>query len=248
MYLLQVPPLTTTNYISWAIKVEAQLDAQGLWGVVAPAENAVVDAGKSKMARAMLLGALSEEVLLPVSTKPTAKELRMADGDDLDSFAGKLGAMTARYAGLGAVLNDAALVKKMLDTVPDRLYPVVARIEQFCDVETMAFEEALGRLKAFEERTKRHRQDGGRRDSEELLYTVAQWQARLRRQGGGGYNNHDNDGSASTASGGGSKRRGRCYRCGERGHFKRECPELRKAPAAEGALLANAGVEDDGLL
>ena len=245
--------------------------------MVAPAENTVVDAGKSKTARAILLGTLSEEVLLPVSTKPTAKEvwdslkvrfvgadrvraarlaslrgefeqLRMADVDDLDSYAGKLGAMTARYAGLGAVLDDAALVKKMLDTVPDRLYPAVAEIEQFCDVETMAFEEALGRLKAFEERTKRRRQDGGRRDGEELLYTAAQWQARLRRQGGGGYNNHDDDGSASTASGGGSKRRGRCYRCGERGHFKQDCPELRKAPAAERALLADAGVEDNRLL
>ena len=43
--------------------------------MVAPAENTVVDAGKSKTARAMLLGTLSEEVLLPVSTKPTAQEV-----------------------------------------------------------------------------------------------------------------------------------------------------------------------------
>ena len=43
-------------------------------------------------------------------------------------------------------------------------------------------------------------------------------------------------------------RRGRCYKCGERDHFKRDCPELRKAPAAERALLADADVEDNGLL
>ena len=90
--------------------------------------------------------------------------LRMADDEDLDSFAGKLGAMTARYAGLGEVLDDAALVKKLLDSVPDRSYPAVAGIEQFCDVDDMAFEEALGRLKTFDERTRRRGQDGGRRD------------------------------------------------------------------------------------
>ena len=56
-FSLPVPPLTTTNYISWAIKVEALLDAQGLWCAVAPADGTAVDAGKSKPARALLLGA-----------------------------------------------------------------------------------------------------------------------------------------------------------------------------------------------
>jgi hypothetical protein len=53
------------------------------------------------------------------------------------------------------------MVKKLLDTVPERLYPAVAGIEQFCDPEKMAFEEALGRLKAFEERSRRRAQAGG---------------------------------------------------------------------------------------
>ena len=55
-------------------------------------------------------------------------------------------------------------------------------------------------------------------------------------------------GKSMTSSSGGN-RRGRCYKCGERGHFKRDCPKLRREPAAERALLADvAGVEDDGLL
>ena len=121
---LQLPPLTTMNYTARAIKVEAILDAQGLWCAVAPAEGAVVDAGKSKTARAAMLGALPEDLLMQVATKPTAKEvwdslkvrfvgadrvraarlaslrgeferLRMADVKSLDAFAGKIGGMAA---------------------------------------------------------------------------------------------------------------------------------------------------------
>jgi hypothetical protein len=67
----------------------------------------------------------------------------------------KISGMTARYAGLGTTLDDAAMVKKLLDTDPDHLYPAVAGIEQFCDVDKMAFEEALGRVKAFDEHSQR---------------------------------------------------------------------------------------------
>ena len=169
-----VPLLTTSNYISWAIKVEALLDAQGLWSVVAPAEGKAGDAGKSKTTRAAMLGALPEDLLMQVATKPTAKEvwdslkvrfvgadrvqaarlgtrrgkfdhMRMDNGDELDDYARKVSGMAARYAMLGATRDEAALVKKLLDTVPDRLYAAVAGIEQFCDIEDMVFEEALER-------------------------------------------------------------------------------------------------------
>ena len=63
------PMLTKTNYTAWAIKVEAILDAQGLWEAVAPAADAEVDARKNKTARAQLLQALPEDILMQVSTK-----------------------------------------------------------------------------------------------------------------------------------------------------------------------------------
>ncbi|XP_037418792.1 uncharacterized protein LOC119282829 [Triticum dicoccoides] len=148
----------------------------------------------------------------------------MADAETLDDFAGRLGGMAARYAALGSTLEDAALVKKLLDSVPNRLYPAVAGIEQFCDVDDMAFEDALGRLKAFDERLRRRGQDGGNQGGEHLLYTAAQWRAREQRRGGR-RGEDDDDGARSEASGFGGNRRGRCYKCGDRGHFKRECPK-----------------------
>ncbi|KAE8771900.1 retrotransposon protein [Hordeum vulgare] len=273
-----VPLLTGENYTTWAIKVEADLDAAGLWEAMVPPEEAAsaVIAKKDKPARAYLLRALADDLLLQVASKKTAAEiwaslrarfvgadrvraarlgtlrgefelLRMAESETLDAFAGRLGGMATRYAALGSTLEDSALVKKLLDSVPDRLYAAVAGIEQFCDVSEMLSEDALGRLKAFDERLRRRGQDGGDRGGEQLLLTMAQWRARERRRGGA-HGDDDGDGARSEASGFGGKRRGRCYKCGERRHFKRECPQWKKAPVAEHALLVDGDVEDAGLL
>jgi hypothetical protein len=81
-------------------------------------------------------------------------KLIMEDTEPLDDYASKISGMAARYVGLGATLDDASMVKKLLGTVTDRLYPAVAGIEQFYNVETMSFEEALSRLRAFDERSR----------------------------------------------------------------------------------------------
>ena len=263
---LTCPVLTPANYTVWAIKVEAILDAQGVWEAVSPADGVAVDAAKNKTARAQLLGALSEDILMSVSTKKMAKEvwdslktrfigadrvkaarlstlrgefdrLYMAEEEQLDDYAGKISGMAARYASLGSTLSDADMVKKLLDTVPDRLYNAVAGIEQFCDPEEMAFEEALGRLKTFEERSRCRAQakGGGEQSDGQLLLTAAQWEARRRQRGRG----HDHDNGGSSVDSGARGRRGKCWNCGVRGHFSRDCPDPRK----EKALLANVDYE-----
>jgi hypothetical protein len=69
------------------------------------------------------------------------------------------------------------MVKKLLDTMSDRLYSTVAGIEQFCNVEYMAFEEALSRLKVFDERSRRRTQAGGEWSGGQLLLTAERWEA-----------------------------------------------------------------------
>ncbi|KAE8771725.1 retrotransposon protein [Hordeum vulgare] len=226
--------LTGENYTVWAIKAEANLDAAELWEAVVPAEDsaAAIVAKKDKPARAYLLGDLSEEILLQVSTKKTTIELwaslrtrfvgadrvhaarlatfrgeferlRMAEAETLDAFAGAIGGMTGRYAGLVLTLDDAAMVKKLPDSVPDHLCATVAGIEQFCDVGTMVFEEELGRLKTFEERTRRCAQTSAERADEQVMLTTTQWVERPHQQGGAF---HDDDDGGNTASACGGKR------------------------------------------
>ena len=85
--------------------------------------------------------------------------------------------MSIKYSNLGGTLADAALEKKLFDTVLERFINVIARIEQFYDLKKLSFEEAIGRLKAFEERTKRGAR-GVHSDSGQLLLTQSEWEAR----------------------------------------------------------------------
>jgi hypothetical protein len=52
----------------------------------------------------------------------------------------------------------------------------VARIEQFYDLKSLAFEEAVGRLKAYEERTRRGARSG-KTEGGQLLLTQVEWEA-----------------------------------------------------------------------
>ena len=130
--------------------------------------------------------------------------LKMKEEETIDQFAVKLTAMSVRYSNLGRTLEDAVLVKKLFDTMPDRFLNVVARIEQLFDMKSVAFDEAVGRLKAFEERTKRGARSMMSNSSVHLLLTQAEWEAKYKRSGGGD--------SSERGSGGGQ---GRGRGCGK---------------------------------
>ena len=104
--------------------------------------------------------------------------LYMKEDESVDSYSGKLSRMAVRNGNLGGSLDDTTLVKKLFDTVPERFINVVAGIEQICNLSTLTFADAVGRLKTFEERTRRA--GGGARtdNSGQLLLTQAEWDAR----------------------------------------------------------------------
>ncbi|XP_042446660.1 uncharacterized protein LOC122031635 [Zingiber officinale] len=280
------PMLSPHNYIVWAIKTEVILDAQGVWEEVESVEGAQVDAKKDKKAHAYILQCAPEDILLQIAKRKTAKEvwdnlktrylgsdrvkkarvqtlksefdaLRMKETDTIDEFAGKLSAMSSKFSALGATLEDSSLVKKLLDSVPDKFFPIVAGIEQFHDLETIPFEETIGRLKAYQERTLRLR--GNTNSTEgELLLTHAEWQMRQkggnvdtssggkgrgssnpsrskwrghRRGRGRGRGTPSQDSAGGTSSNGRGTRdksRIKCFTCEKMGHYASECYNKRR--------------------
>jgi len=177
--------------------------------------------------------------------------MEMREEESLDLYSGKLMDMSVKYNNLGGTLDDTAMVKKLLDTVPERFINCVAGIEQFCDLKTLAFDEAVGRLKAFEERVQqgaRGVKSEGSRD--QALLTQAEWEARQRRSGGDSSGKGKSHEGSSSSGRGRGRGRGRgqggrgdtggidggkrdkshiqCFKCKQYGHYANRCPDEKK--------------------
>ncbi|KAK9078427.1 hypothetical protein SSX86_002484 [Deinandra increscens subsp. villosa] len=281
-FSFQCPVLTIENYTTWAIKMEAVLDAQGLWEAVEPETGAAIEEKKSKQARAYIFQAIPEAILLQVSKKKTAKDvwealktrfvgaervqkarlhtlkvefesLSMKEEETIDEYAGKLSGMISKYNSVGAVLEDADLVRKLLDTVTDKFIHLVASMEQYSDTDKMPFEEAIGRLKAYEDRLKLRK--GGSSSESSLLYskventgkgknfqgsTQNKGKVSANERGGrsgsrgrGSYRGRGGRGSGgspqeNTGWKGKDKRHIKCYNCQNFGHYASECKSEKK--------------------
>ncbi|XP_062227352.1 uncharacterized protein LOC133925439 [Phragmites australis] len=158
------PQLTVTNYTSWVARKKTTKE---VWDYL---KTRFVGADRVKNARLLTL-------------KSDFNAMCMQEGENLNQYTGRLNSMSVRYANLGEMLDDATLVKKLFDTVPNRFLSVITGIEQFYDLDKMPFEEAVGWLKAFEERTRPRATGGNSISDSQLLFTQAEWQARQKKDG-----------------------------------------------------------------
>nr|GEV96680.1 zinc finger, CCHC-type [Tanacetum cinerariifolium] len=129
------------------------------------------------------------------------------------------------FKGLGETLEDKVLLRKLLNSVPNKFLPIVATIEQYQDLDEMSFEEAIRRLTAYEERIKS--QDTlEANDQDKLLMasskTYGKWRGKdFNKEGKESmkWKNNPNARRASTSQGTKDKSKLRCYECGEHEHF-----------------------------
>ncbi|KAK1422289.1 hypothetical protein QVD17_25292 [Tagetes erecta] len=275
----QCPLLKSTNYTGWSIRMKTILEANGLWEQIEPSEDTEIDLKKNKVATAYLFQSLTEDLMMQVASCKTAKEvwdalkirhvgvdrvqkariqtlmkdfelLQMNDDESIDSFTAKINNTITKANELGTTLETSNLVRKLLNSLPDKFIQIVASIEQNTDLDTVSMDEIIGKLKAYEERIK-NRRGSQVNNQDKLLFT---------RQ-----DNHNNRGGRSGGHGRGrfkpsrgnwrgersnpggreesssqklrtSNRRWKkpsqdlskvqCHYCHKTGHYKDKCPQL----------------------
>ncbi|CAI9275448.1 unnamed protein product [Lactuca saligna] len=274
----QIPVLTPTNYPVWVVKVKFIMDAHGIWETVeAKTSGGESDPKKKKQALAFLFQAIPEEMVLQMSDytdpkrvweglktrylgvdrirttrlatlKRELESLRMKEGETVDDFAAKLSGLASKARSLGYELEEVDLVKRLLDSMPKSFLQIVASIEQCFELDTMFFDEAVGRLKAYEECIK------GSEKVEDiyggLLLSREEKSDGCMHCGGGGSHRDGFGRGRGRGRGFGRNQDGKervrdkshvkCYKCGEFGHYNNECPKWEKE--------ANLIIEDEPTL
>ncbi|GKD66774.1 zinc finger, CCHC-type containing protein, partial [Tanacetum coccineum] len=158
---LQCPKLTETNYTSWSILVETVLRAYGLWESIDPVTGATVDEKKNYTRKPIIFQTLPEDILLQVAMHKDAKDV-------WESIrVSYLGADRVQKARLQTLRSELEMLKmKENETINDfscdigsimaMFKSLGSRLDEEVAIETMPFEEAVGRLQAYEKSLKSH--------------------------------------------------------------------------------------------
>ncbi|KAD6119165.1 hypothetical protein E3N88_10436 [Mikania micrantha] len=148
----------------------------------------------------------------------------MKDDESINDFAGKISGIVAKSKSLGSTLEEEVSVRKFLNSLPKKYLPIVAPIEQYSDLATMPFEEAVGRVKAYEERI----QSLEAHDDEQGKLLMVKNDRHDERQYGRGRGFGRGERGRGRGSGRGDKSGFRCFDCGEFGHFGYECTKWKE--------------------
>ncbi|XP_074326821.1 uncharacterized protein LOC141664765 [Apium graveolens] len=122
----------------------------------------------------MCLGAERVKKAKVQTLKADFESLKMKNGEPLDDFYLKLNGLVANIRALGESVEESYVVKKLLRAVPAKFLQIASTIEQFGDLDTISVEEAIGSLKAHEERLKAECRNPKREKSHLLEVNMSQ--------------------------------------------------------------------------
>ena len=76
---LNYPMLTKTNYTAWSMKMIVFIEAHGVWEAIEPKDaKATIEEKTGKLALAAIYQGITEDLLLSLAEKKSAKEAWMA--------------------------------------------------------------------------------------------------------------------------------------------------------------------------
>lgn len=179
---LSYPMLSRGNYTAWAMKMKVYMQAHSVWVAVESKDTkTMIDDRTDKIALAAIYHGIPKDILLSLAEKKTAKEaweaikimcqgaervkttrvqtlkaefeaMTMKDTDSFDDFYLKISGLVTNIRALGEEVAESYAVKKLLRAVPTKFLQIASTIEQFRNIEEMTVDEAIGSLKAHEER------------------------------------------------------------------------------------------------
>ncbi|XP_076921631.1 uncharacterized protein LOC143583119 [Bidens hawaiensis] len=190
------PMLTAMNYTVWAMRMKVVLRVHKVWDTI---NSGVPDEDKNDMAMALLFQSIPETLIMQIGDQETVKamwdsiktrhlgaervrearlqtlsvefdNIKMNESNSIDNFAGKLSSIASKSASLGEVIDEARLVKKFLKSLPRSKYnQMVDSLQQVLDLNKTGFEDVVGRLRAYEERIREEKLQGGDQELNENI-------------------------------------------------------------------------------
>nr|CAB3451023.1 unnamed protein product [Digitaria exilis] len=264
------PMLTKENYTEWALVMKIKMKARNLWNAIEPGGCRSDGHGGVPGSEGHRVGSVERAVRKTKAQRLRREfeSLKFKKDESVDDFVVRLSNLVAALSTVDEAMADRKVVEKLLRAVPKRLATVAVAIEVSANMETLTLEDAGGRLHAAEEReAEDDDEEPPMRADGKLYLTEEQWEVRRRerrdkerarsggarhgkgskkggRSSGHGDDSDDDDGGSSVRSGtsgrGRSSSKGKCFNCGVRCHFSRECPKPRKEQA-----IANTPVGRD---
>ncbi|XP_074362402.1 uncharacterized protein LOC141702668 [Apium graveolens] len=159
--------------------------------------------------------------------KSEFKAMTMEEDMIIDDYHMKMNGIVTNFISLGEKVDESYTVKKKFRAMPSKFLQMTSIIDQFEDLDTMTKEEAVGSLKAHEERVKEKiesrqslllltEEEWVKREKAEgkLLLTREEWLKRTNKEGSSNHRYRVGHGDKSNV---------KCYNCNIYGHFAVEC-------------------------